>query len=90
MVLEGDSKVVVASTHSREEINADYGIVIEDVRSILANQHNWSICFTYREVTNVAHMLAKLDISISNERVLIEDGLMQIIPLVLKEKYCNH
>lgn len=57
VVLElGDSKVIVAATNSREELNVDYGIVVADVHSIIADRDNWSICVTHRDANNVAYI----------------------------------
>lgn len=40
VILEGDSKVIVNDTNSKEEVWADYGILIEDMRRFLATNSN--------------------------------------------------
>ncbi|KAF5441798.1 hypothetical protein F2P56_036997 [Juglans regia] len=89
VILEGDSKVVVNATISGEEIEAEYGNIIEDVRRVINGRLNWGIRFIYREANCIAHKLAKLAINSSNERVWIEDSPIEIKNDLLKEKYCN-
>lgn len=81
--------MVVTIANSREETKADYGVVIEDVRSLIVDNQNRNINFIFREANNVAHLLAKFSISLSEKKVWIEDEPLQIIPSILKEKYCN-
>lgn len=75
------------ATNNFEEIDYDYGIVIEDVRRLLTGRSNLCIFFFFGEAKNVAHILAKHAISIFGKKMWIEvDGSLQIIPLVLKKK----
>lgn len=74
VVLEGDSQMVVKAT-SNEEMLTDYGTWL-------------SVNFTYRETNNIAHKLARLALTFSEE-VWIEDGPIQILTSVSSEIYCN-
>ncbi|XP_040992691.1 uncharacterized protein LOC121239502 [Juglans microcarpa x Juglans regia] len=89
MILEGDSKLVVNATISGEEIGAEYGSIIEDVRRVINGRLNWGIRFIYREANCIAHKLTKLAINSSDERVWLEDSLIEIKNDILMEKYCN-
>ncbi|XP_040988095.1 uncharacterized protein LOC121235763 [Juglans microcarpa x Juglans regia] len=89
VIFEGDSKLVVNVTISGEEIGAEYGSILEDVRRVMYGRLNWSIWFIYREANCIAHKLAKLAFNFSDERVWMEDSPIEIKNDVLEEKYCN-
>ncbi|XP_042944640.1 uncharacterized protein LOC122278525 [Carya illinoinensis] len=89
VLLEGDSQVVVKDTNSNADIWANYGVVIEDIRSLLKDNMSWSVNFIHREANNVAHSLAKMALTCDEEIVWMEEGPPQIMNAVLKEKYCN-
>ncbi|XP_042965403.1 uncharacterized protein LOC122299302 isoform X2 [Carya illinoinensis] len=73
VIFEGDAKAVILAVLSNEEDLSVCGSLIEDIRSVLANRPDWSIQFTYGEMNNVAHGLAKKALSIEGKKFLIEE-----------------
>lgn len=60
-----------------------------DTRKILLQNPLWSVTSTYRVVNYIDDILAKLAFNFLGEKVRIEEGLAQILNMVLKEKYCS-
>lgn len=67
--LEGDTHIIAKAVTSKEEICTKYGVVIKDARRLLLEREYWIIDFVYRKAKSVAHKLAKLVLSIGEERV---------------------
>ncbi|XP_042939545.1 uncharacterized protein LOC122274584 [Carya illinoinensis] len=89
VLFEGDSQTIVKKSNSREEILADYGVVVDDIRTMLRDRPHWSVQFTYRKANNTTHILAKLGLTCKDENVWMEEGSIQIMNSVMREKYCN-
>ncbi|KAF5468669.1 hypothetical protein F2P56_012808 [Juglans regia] len=89
VVLGGDSLIIVNATKSGEEIGAEYGCIIDDVRRIMNGRLSWDVRFVYREANNTAHKLARLALTVGDENVWIEDNPVEIASDILVEKLCN-
>ncbi|XP_042964529.1 uncharacterized protein LOC122298728 [Carya illinoinensis] len=89
VVLEGDAQVIVKAANNREELYTAYGNVMEEVRGFLKMRESWKIQFIHREANNVAHILAKNAFNYTTERVWIEEGPIEILHVLQKEKFCN-
>ncbi|XP_042954503.1 uncharacterized protein LOC122290886 [Carya illinoinensis] len=66
---EGDSQTIVNDANGKEEVWAEHGVVIEDIRKMLGDKPQWSVQFTYRKANNTAHILAKLGLNCNEENV---------------------
>ncbi|XP_042972177.1 uncharacterized protein LOC122304128 [Carya illinoinensis] len=89
VIFEGDAKAVILAVLSNEEDLSVGGSLIEDIRFVLANRPDWSIQFAYRELNNVAHVLAKEALSLEEKKVWIEEVPACIAACLEKEKYCT-
>ncbi|XP_042962456.1 uncharacterized protein LOC122296723 [Carya illinoinensis] len=79
VVFEGDAKIIVQAVTSDEEISADYGVLVNDARSMLRTWPQWHVDFVHREANYAAHQLAKLALDYEYEKIWIEDGPMQVM-----------
>lgn len=68
--LEGDAQTIINVVNSTAECEAWYGGIVEDVKFVLKQRVKWSFCFAHRGSNQVAHNLAKLGLSLDEERNL--------------------
>ncbi|XP_042939525.1 uncharacterized protein LOC122274565 [Carya illinoinensis] len=86
MVFEGDAQIIVQAVTSDEEISADYGVLVNDARSMLRTWTQWHVAFVHREANYAAHQLAKLALDYEYEKIWMEDGPMQVMLTVQLEQ----
>ncbi|XP_042972749.1 uncharacterized protein LOC122304550 [Carya illinoinensis] len=55
VVFEGDAQIIVQAVTSDEEISADYGVLVNDARSMLRTWPQWHVAFVHREANYAAH-----------------------------------
>jgi ribonuclease HI len=73
VLLEGDSLEVVQALCKEDSTWGRYGALISDAKLLLQHVQNWTVCHVKREANEVAHKLAKLAFSFSEERLWRED-----------------
>lgn len=88
-IFEGDALSVIKYVNSSSCSWEWHGQLVEDIKLILYNRHNWYIQHTYRECNNVAHTLARIGFTFREEKVWIEEGPSGIYSFVLKDKVCS-
>lgn len=70
---EGDTKYVIDIILQKDKCNTQFGSLMEDLEYLLQRQPLWSLHFIHREGNNAAHRLAKLCLTLDEERVWIEE-----------------
>ncbi|XP_042944583.1 uncharacterized protein LOC122278459 [Carya illinoinensis] len=86
---EGDTLSVMNAVNSSDECWERHGQVIEDLKDVLRKRIDWSVVYANRCCNNVAHSLAKIALSIQEERVWMEDYPQEILKCVKFDKLCN-
>ncbi|XP_042953522.1 uncharacterized protein LOC122290063 [Carya illinoinensis] len=76
---EGDALSVVKAVNSSEECWERHGQVVEDLKDALRKRIGWAVVHVDRCCNNVAHSLAKIALSIQEERVWMEDYPKEIL-----------
>ncbi|XP_041003875.1 uncharacterized protein LOC121249222 [Juglans microcarpa x Juglans regia] len=88
-IFEGDALSVIKSVNSSSCCWEWHGQLVEDIKLILYNSQNWYIQHTYRECNHVAHTLARIAFTFTEEKVWIEEGPSGIYSFVLMDKVCS-
>ncbi|XP_042972892.1 uncharacterized protein LOC122304693 [Carya illinoinensis] len=86
---EGDALAVVNAVNSPEECWERHGQVVEDLKDVLRKRRGWSVMHVNRCCNNVAHSLAKVALSMQEERVWMEDYPSEILKCVKFDILCN-
>jgi hypothetical protein len=71
--LEGDAKQIVQALRSSDGGRCSYGLIIEDMQQLLQRFQEYAVHFVRREANGEAHKLAKLALSIGENRVWMDD-----------------
>ncbi|XP_042969095.1 uncharacterized protein LOC122301780 [Carya illinoinensis] len=87
--LEGDALTIVNAVNSLEVNWEWHGQLIEDLKALLKNRRNWTMSYVNRSCNSVAHSLAKMALSVSEELVWMEDHPQEILKNVIFDKLCN-
>ena len=85
VILEGDSMEVVQALGNDEVSWGRYSTVINDAKLLLRNVSRWNVCHVRRTVNMAAHKLAKLALSLGEERVWKEDHPMCVRQIVCED-----
>jgi hypothetical protein len=73
LILEGDALQIVEALQSEDGGRSLYGVIIEDALQIMQSFLNCKVSFIHREGNEEAHKLAKLAISLGENKVWRED-----------------
>jgi hypothetical protein len=73
LILEGDALQIVEALQSEDGGRSLYGIIIEDVLQLMRSFLDCKVSFVHREGNGEAHKLAKLAISLGENKVWRED-----------------
>jgi hypothetical protein len=84
VILEGDSMEVVQALRNDEVSWGRYSAVIHDAKILLCNVSQWRVCHVRRIGNMAAHKLAKLALSLGEERVWKED-----YPMCVRQTVCD-
>jgi ribonuclease HI len=63
VMFELDCKTVVEDVHSSKVNYSEYGLLIDDCKSLLSNHTNYLVVFTRRQTNGSAHALARAALS---------------------------
>ncbi|XP_041001605.1 uncharacterized protein LOC121247300 [Juglans microcarpa x Juglans regia] len=83
IILEGDAKIVVDDIYSDSDKWTLVGMIIQDIRNKLGMMDQWSVQHVSRNCNNVAHLLAKDVLKLSEESIVFEGIPPCIQPLML-------
>jgi hypothetical protein len=89
VILEGDALEVVQALNREDFLCGRYGAFINDARCLLQQVQNWKVCHVKRVANEVAHKLAKLAFSFSEERLWTEDFPRCVRELVIAESFTH-
>ena len=81
-ILESDALSIVDLIASPSAVDSDVGVLIHDIRSVLAYSNFFSVAFSSRLTNKVAHGLAKLALGYVGEFVWMEDCPLAVESLV--------
>ncbi|KAK3218996.1 hypothetical protein Dsin_012966 [Dipteronia sinensis] len=73
IVVESDALAVVNLINAGDQIHAEIGLVVCDIRNLLKSIECGQVVFVFRMVNVVAHLLAKLALSLDEGRFWIEE-----------------
>ncbi|KAL5745280.1 hypothetical protein ACOSP7_026426 [Xanthoceras sorbifolium] len=83
--VESDAEFVVNLISSKAALISEIGVVIEEILHLLAMHLVSSARFIPKVANQVAHQLAKFDLSFVNEFVWLEDCSLYVENLVLND-----
>ncbi|XP_040994279.1 uncharacterized protein LOC121245522 [Juglans microcarpa x Juglans regia] len=88
VIFEGDAHTIVKAVNEESEDFLAYRSIVQDAKQMLQQHRNWKVQFVNRNLNEVAHILAKMAISLETEKVWMEDITSCISESIEKDKEC--
>jgi ribonuclease HI len=85
VILKGDSVQVVQAINEVGSNMSPYGHVVGDIKFLLLSFRSWMVRHVKKDANQVAHGLAKIGLTIANEKIREDDLLRGISNIVLLE-----
>lgn len=85
MTFEGDRQRVVNGVNSKHVCDFVLRPIIYDIGCLMAHNPKWKVKFVARKVNMVAHELVRLTRSLFGESIWMEECLLTIMPLVMRD-----
>ncbi|XP_059429159.1 uncharacterized protein LOC132162969 [Corylus avellana] len=89
VILEGDSMEVVQALRKEECTWGYYGTLINDAKLLLQCVQEWSVCHVMPKANEASHRLAKINLTLGEERLCTEDFPLYVRNTVLDDVFSD-